>query len=369
MGSDLRSAAALFSPARLTQARHLSGITRTELARRAELSAAVVGQYESGATRPRPQTVGQLAMALGVPVAFLTVSGAEPTPPSVATSFFRSLRSTSQREREQAAAAAGLVAQLAWAIERRVELPPYVPATSIELVPSDPPELAEKAAAEVRSQWGLGDGPIPHLIRTIERAGIIVARLPFENARVDAFSWVGGGRPLIVLGNDKGFYERSRFDSAHELGHIVLHSADPEPANQALERQANRFASALLMPAPPIVDEWPSGRLQWPALIRLKSKFGVSLAALLYRAKDLELLTPEAHQNAMRYLTRTWGRKAEPGPRYSEPEQPGLLEAALRLLEDNNVTFDLLAEEARLLSADDLRMRIGLATGSSVGAI
>ncbi len=76
----------------------------------------------------------------------------------------------------------------------------------------------------------------------IERHGIVVARLPFAGNRVDAFSWIGEPRPIIILGTSKHGYERSRFDGAHELGHIAVHHADPEPADHQRERQANRFA-------------------------------------------------------------------------------------------------------------------------------
>lgn len=364
MSTDLEFVSAHFAPHKLTQARHLAAITRTELARRAGVSAAVVGQYESGTTRPRASTVGQLALALAVPTEFLCDPPAPdratelPTP---ATSFFRSLRSTTLREREQAAATAGLVVQLSRCIETHVEIPAFVrPENVAELDASDPPEAAEVAARAVRDWWGLGEEPIAHVVRLIEQKGIVVARLAFESARVDAFSWTGGDRPIVILGSDKNGYERSRFDAAHELGHILLHAADPEPANAVLERQANRFASALLMPEEAVRESWPAGpRLQWPRLIQVKGQLGVSLAALLYRGKDLELLSETAHQQAMRYLTRTWGRRGEPGRRRT-PEQPGLLAATISLLADHGTSFDDLASEARLLAADDLTEKLGL---------
>lgn len=366
MTLSLQSAAAFFSPQRLQQARHLAGLTRTELARRASVSGAVIGQYESGATRPRPATVGQLALALAVPVEFLTDAGDRELP-LVSTAFFRSLRSTSKREREQAAATAALLVQLATAIERHVELPPVRRAIlgGKELAPGDDPREAEHIANDLRRQLGLADEPVSNMVRLLEQSGVIVARLPFHSARVDAFSWTGESRPIVVLGTSKNGYERSRFDAAHELGHIVMHRADAEPADQARERQANRFASAFLMPDQAIRSAWPAGeRLDWNAVIRLKHRHGVALSALLYRAKDLELLTPEAHQASMRYLTRRWGRAVEPG--FAEtPEQPGLIQAALALLSEHGVSLSDIATEARLLNADDLADRLGLSAKSA----
>ncbi|GAA3688320.1 hypothetical protein GCM10022267_88860 [Lentzea roselyniae] len=92
-----------------------------------------------------------------------------------------------------------------------------------------------------------------------------------------------------ALGADKGLRDRSRFDAAHELGHLVLRGADGPIADKATESQANEFAAAFLMPAEDIAHELPA-RLDWPALLRLKAKWHVSLAALLVRAKTLGVM-------------------------------------------------------------------------------
>ena len=91
------SAAALFSPQRLTQARQMLGVSRAELARRANLSAAAISQYESATTRPRATTLAELALVLNVPLEFLTTSRTDVPLPTVDTAFFRSLRRTTQK--------------------------------------------------------------------------------------------------------------------------------------------------------------------------------------------------------------------------------------------------------------------------------
>lgn len=361
MSSDLRAAAALFSPARLRQARQLKAITRADLARQTGISAAAVSQYESGATRPKPSTLQELAWVLQVPVLFFTEAKNEPPLPAVDESFFRSLRSTTQRERERATAHAGLIAQLVAEIERHVELPAYEQLPDLALDPNDPAEEAEHAAEVVRDAWNLGAAPIPDVVRQVERHGIVVVRLAFEGARVDAFSWTGGPRPLIILGRDKGVYERSRFDAAHELAHTVLHAADPAPADPLMERQAHRFASAFLVPAEALREEWPQGRVDWARLLQLKERWGMSVAALLYRGKDIGILTPQAHQNAMKYLSRKWGRQREPGPEYPL-EAPAVLNKALGVLEQAGLSLDDLASQARLLDASTLVRMLDLQT-------
>jgi Zn-dependent peptidase ImmA (M78 family)/transcriptional regulator with XRE-family HTH domain len=354
MSGDLRSAASLFSPNRLRQARQLRGITRAELARLVGLSPAAVSQYEGGHTRPKPEKLQQLAWSLRVPTSFFIESRDEPPIPSADGSFFRSLRSTAKRDREKAAAHAGLLVQLVAEVERHVELPAFESIPDLGLAPDDALEDAEHAAQQVRAAWGLGHGPIPDVVRVLERHGIVVVRLTFDGPDVDAFSWTSGPRPLVVLGRDKGVYERSRFDAAHELAHILLHAADPEPAEPSMERQAHRFASAFLVPAEALRAEWPAGRVDWAKLLQLKERWGISVAALLYRGKDIGILTPQAHQNAMKYLSRKWGRRREPGPEYPL-EGPSLLNKALGVLQDADITLERLANDAHLLEPDVLR--------------
>lgn len=343
------SAAALFSPQRLTQARQMLGVSRAELARRANLSAAAISQYESATTRPRATTLAELALVLNVPLEFLTTSRTDVPLPTVDTAFFRSLRRTTQKDRERAAAFAGLLAQLVAEIERRVTLPKYTPLDDLALDPDADPEAAEDAARRVRASWELGDGPILHVVRLVERHGVIITNLTLSDD-VDAFSWVGGPRPLMLLGTDKGNFERSRFNASHELAHIICHAADPAPAHPGMERQAHRFAGALLIPAEALNEEWPRGRWDWSDMIRIKQTWGISINALLIRARQLHLITPASYQNKIKYVSRMGWRTREPGPDIA-PEQPDLLNQALGLLAAHGVTVEQIAEEGNLLGA------------------
>lgn len=359
MKLDPRSAAALFAPHKLTQARQMLAITRAELAHLAGVSAASISHYESGDVRPRPATLAQLALVLQVPIEFLTESRTPVSLPSVDTSFFRSLRRTTQRDRERASAYAGLLAQLVSELERHVTLPAFDSMPDVALAPDDAPEKAEAVAASVRDRWGLGDGPIKHVVRLVERHGIVVARLPLQSSDVDAFSWVGGTHPLVLLGDEKRDFERSRFDACHELAHVLIHAADPEPANPGMELQAHRFAGALLMPAEAVRDAWPAGRWDWAQLIRTKEHWGISIAAQLIRGRELGLITPASYQSKMKYMSQIGWRRREPGPR-RPPEDPDLINQAIGLLEQSGTSLEVLAAEANLLPRDALIQRLSL---------
>jgi Zn-dependent peptidase ImmA (M78 family)/DNA-binding XRE family transcriptional regulator len=364
--ADAQTAAALFDPQRLRLARQLSGLRRLELAELVGVSAAAISQFENGVTRPRPATLAELALRLNLPVAFFQSNGRPPISLSTDQTFFRSLRRTTQRDRERAAAHAALLAEVTQLVEERVVLPESDVPTDLGMSPNAPLEEVEHVAEVVRARWDLGEEPIANTVRLLERHGVMVARLPLLTKDVDAFSWALEPRPIVVLGSDKGVRERSRIDAAHELGHLVLHHADPEPGNALLERQAQAFAAALLVPASALREEWPrEPRIDWHRLLQLKARWGMSFAALLYRARDLRLISPKAYETAMKYMSRRGWRVREPGPP-SRPEEPRLLREAFRLLDESGVDLSALLERHRLPHEDRLAQLLGLQTDTPV---
>jgi Zn-dependent peptidase ImmA (M78 family) len=145
---------------------------------------------------------------------------------------------------------------------------------------------------------------------------------------VDAFSIPFVDHPLVVLGSDKDDRARSRFDAAHELGHLVVHGNEVWGTKE-VETQAHRFAAAFLMPRNEIGDELPS-RADWQRLFWLKRKWQVSLAALLMRAKTLGRMSDSAYLSAVKETSARGWRRREPiqlGP----PEQPQVLARLLAL--------------------------------------
>ncbi|PZR88232.1 MAG: XRE family transcriptional regulator [Candidatus Nephthysia bennettiae] len=339
-----RLATALFDGDRLRQARLFCGWRKVEVARALGLTPAVVSQYEQGRTRPSAATLAALSLHLGFPPEFFE-RGRPAVRIDQGQAHFRRLRSTSKLERDRLVVRLELMAELLGRIEEHVRLP----AVSIPTVVVDPDEgdqAAEAAAGEVRRAWDLNSGPIDDVVRLLEAKGVVLVRPRFGTGEVDAFSTWAGGRPLIVLASDKGDAARSRFDAAHELGHLVMHH-DAEPGRQAVERQAQRFAAAFLMPAQAISREFPP-RMSWPAYLELKQRWRVSLQALLYRARGLGVLSPDAYQRAQVQLSARWGRAQEPGE-LGPPEQPMVIQRALDLLSSQlGIDAASLADQERL---------------------
>jgi hypothetical protein len=80
----------------------------------------------------------------------------------------------------------------------------------------------DTAALYLRQNWGLGERPIPNMLKLLEAKGVRVFSLAENTKAVDAFSVWRNGLPYVFLNIAKSA-ERSRFDASHELGHLVMH--------------------------------------------------------------------------------------------------------------------------------------------------
>lgn len=340
--SDLEHLRKAFAGDQLRLARELQRLTQAGLARaageagRTKLTSAAISQFELGQAVPTATTLAALAAALKVDAEFLTAAAvdAEADVPA----FFRSLRATPAQERKRARNQVQLVHRLAQVLHDVVGLP----ARSLPSIPTDPyaeaqarAAAAEEAAAKVRGMFTLDRGPVPHVIECLEAHGIVCARLEFQDARVDAFSVNFSDHPVAVLAADKDKWDRSRFDAAHELGHLVMH--DEAAGVAEAERQAHEFAAAFLMPARDIRSELPA-TANWPRLKELKAEWGVSIASLLRRARSLEVMSESAYVSATKVMSARGWRRHEPVDR--DPEVPSLLSDAFRKARRQGLTAE-----------------------------
>jgi Zn-dependent peptidase ImmA (M78 family)/transcriptional regulator with XRE-family HTH domain len=329
----------------LRVARELRGIQKNKLAKNLELTPSAITQFESGKSRPNAQTVGRISLALNFPPSFFAQPG-DFGALSSDLAHFRSLRSSSQIERRKMVSTSALIGLIIAFVEPHVALPEeqVSPCTGYGV---STPEDIEQAAAKLRKDWGLGAGPISHIVHLLESKGILAFRLFSDCKRVDAFSLWHKGRPLVFLNTEKGSATRSRFDAVHELGHLIMH-ADYLPGDRLQEEQANKFASAFLLPRESFTQECPR-RLIWPHFLELKQRWKVSLPALVRRAKDLCLISEHTYWRANMQIRQRWHYN-EPG----EPqiEKPSLLPQAIALLEKTGWTLANIAQEVHLSEAD-----------------
>jgi Zn-dependent peptidase ImmA (M78 family)/DNA-binding XRE family transcriptional regulator len=346
---DATDIAALFDRTRLRIARELRGYNQVALAREVgSVTAASLSQFENGHARPAAPTLRRLSVALQVPLNFFAAP-AHPVAAKPINGFFRSLRSTSPRDRNRALAYVQLVHELVLELEKFVRLPLLDLPRSNRIGEQSDRKRIGALANEVRERWGIKPGPIDDVVRTLERHGIIVIRFHVGLDDVDAFSVAFPERPVVALGADKGHRDRSRFDAAHELGHLIMHRSD-QAGSKIIEDQAQQFAAEFLMPEDDVRDDLPA-RADWPSLVKLKAKWHVSMAALIMRARALDVMDERAYSQAWKALSVRGWRKREPGD-LGPPEGPILLQRALQVAGEAGVTLQTLIQRAGLPEGD-----------------
>jgi Zn-dependent peptidase ImmA (M78 family)/transcriptional regulator with XRE-family HTH domain len=347
--NNLHSVAYKFNPEFLRIAREYRGLRKNELAVRLGITPSAITQFESGQVKPTPQTVAHLSMALRFPPSFFSQSQVSRLI-SPDQCHFRSLRSCSQMERRKMVSAGNLIGMVVDFIERsNVNLPDE----QISLVTShgaETTEEIEEAATKLRRDWGLGLGPIDNLLHLLESKGILVFRLLEDCKSLDAFSLWSQRRPFIFLNTEKDSASRARFDAAHELGHLTIHT-DYLPGDKEQEDQANRFASAFLLPRETFLQECPR-RLVWDHFRELKRRWKVSLAALVRRARDLQVLSDDTYRRANVLIGKYGWKTSEPDE--PNPEFPTILPQAMNLLTQSGFSLSGIAESVNI-SEPDLR--------------
>lgn len=103
-----------------------------------------------------------------------------------------------------------------------------------------------------------------------------------------------------VIGVNKNHHSiRRRFSVAHELGHFLLgHEPgrdgkiidDDSEKPISFEREANLFASFLLMPSEWIKKRWKEKKINEQTIKELSNEFNVSAQALTIRILELNLI-------------------------------------------------------------------------------
>lgn len=190
----------------------------------------------------------------------------------------------------------------------------------------------EQAAEACRRHWGLGIGPIQNMSRLAENVGAVVTSFKGVSREVDAYS-ISAARPIIVLNPEDASACRLRFDIAHELAHLVLH-VGTATGDRKTEGEANRFAGAFLLPRSSFVKEFPRLRgshLNWQGLSEMKLRWRVSKAALLFRAKQLSLISEEQYKTGVIRLNRGGEARVEHEDVLIAKEQAELFTQAIRL--------------------------------------
>ncbi|WP_263352701.1 XRE family transcriptional regulator [Acidicapsa acidisoli] len=354
-----------FQTGRLDQILAARRLSQAQLAAMVGVAPATISKWRTGAQPPEREALDRLASVVNVSPEWFT----RPVVPKKSMTLFRSNASAHVAARNM------LSARIEWAEDVAVALSDFVDFPDLNLPTrnyENPEEITtediEQAACECRELWRLGRAYIQDLALAAESAGVILIREETGVAQIEGLStWSDClNRPLVLLSADKDNGYRSRFDLAHELGHLVLHRHIKRPTEQErfkmLEQQAHRFAGALLLPAdtlardvriPPTLDD----------LLLLKHRSGVSVGAIIMRLHAIELLDDAGKLALFKSRSYKWGAKSEPGDNDRAPEQPRLLKRTIDLLVDEKVMPLESIPKHIGLSDSDVEMLAGLPEG------
>jgi Zn-dependent peptidase ImmA (M78 family)/transcriptional regulator with XRE-family HTH domain len=231
---------------------------------------------------------------------------------------------------------------------------------SVRLPVIGPEDDPAKVAGEIRKALGIrADAPIPSVVECIERCGIRVIELATE-LRIDG---IAGrfGKELVVVLNPSANHDRSRMNAAHEWGHGLFgHCAGTSiVVSDEEEAITYDFASHFILPDTQLREAFRGESMV--RLVKFKETFGISLAAMIYRAEKANILNAQTARHLwIEFAKRGW-RRNEPGhvraDRATRFEQ--LLEGAIAR---KTMTWRN-AESVTGIAADELKHRLGVAMG------
>ena len=360
-----------FNGNRLKLARVYCGMTTDELGDKIGVTRQSISQFENEKNAPSLSTLISLASILHFPVSFFTQEDVDRGADNVGSTYFRKLLTTSKKYQQEQIAKMRFVARIYSFLNQYVEFP-HVNLPSIG--PDVEPELAAK---KLREFWNLGYTPITNIIRVMENNGIVVTSFETSTDDVDAYSHKFNDLFIVVLSKNKRVAARTNFDAAHELGHILLHNwyedLDSLSREEFREREneANAFASAFLLPEEPFRYDFERYSLKGRGLERfvvMKQKWHVSIEALLYRARELDLITTTQYQSLYRLLHKKGWYHNEPCDEAIPFVSPIMLKSAVSLLLKENVFTPVsfmksLGEEIGDMFHDQVEMLLDLPNG------
>ena len=292
---------------RLKMARTIQGFSLRELAEKLEFSHNTIHKYENGKSLPSSEGLIKLAQVLNQPVDFFS----RPIAVQLGKIEFRKKSTLGKTKIAQIHGEAEDYFERYQFLEESlgIETQFVNPMKKFEINTIDD---AETAALMLRNFWKLGCDSLANVLELLESKCFKILLVDTDK-KLDGFSGYRGSNPVIVL-NKRYTTDRLRFTALHEVGHLLLEIA-PHFSKKEHEKICHRFAGAMLIPQEVFRTEFGGyrNRLTIKELVEIKEEYGISLAAIVSRAKDLELI-PEFLCRRFWIKYNQWGwRKEEPG--------------------------------------------------------
>lgn len=329
---------------KLKWAREYRNLTVTDLAEQINIKKQTVSAYETGKIKPSEKILLKISDILNFPVQFFFNNQFQTNPPQLLS--FRKKASTSKNQIKSVYRISELLSGIVDFVEGFVDLPSSnLPVFDIPNIESLEDEQIENFAGITRECLGLSTTPIQNLTHVLEENGVIISFVDTDS-KIDGFSCFKNGRPIIILSKENKTAVRQRFSLAHELAHIILHKNcsseeifSNDKLHKIIERQADIFASAFLMPSDSFINDVISPHIY--ILERIKKKWGVSIQAMISRLFHLNVIS----KNQRVYLIiQIKDRKSEVYDDEIKAERPNLLNNAFKTLLENGISKEFISD-------------------------
>lgn len=360
-----------FVGARLTEARKARAISAVDLADLVGVSVQSISKYENEHQSPKLDVFHKLASQLNFPTDYflrpITTIDERPI-------FWRARLTAPPASRDRAEVRLEWMKEIVDYLATFFDLPPLrIPKFEFHEDSFADFDFIENVASEIRKFWDIRPGPMPDTIEKLETNGILVSRIHVRADKLDAFSqWSDRfNLPFVVLSRDKASACRQRFDVLHELVHICCHANIPQKRlndrafYKAVEKQADKIASAMLLPARDFTNELYAPSLD--SFLTLKERWGASVAAMIMRCKNLDIIDDDdARRLWINYNRRGW-RDGEPLDSRLKKEEPHLIRRSFEMLMEEGVQSQSEILKALPFPASDLEDLADLEPGTLSG--
>lgn len=324
----------------LTFAREYRGLTQTALAAKVKgLSQSNLSKYEKGFGGLSDNMLSSIMSTLDFPMKFLDMNIIN----KVDSKHYRKKATITVKTRNEIDRTISMIAYSFDWLSEFVELPEY----TFGYYDMDSGINTEELAMHIRNKYRLGVSPISDICNFLERNGVFIYEWNSPHDEFDGVSLITDAGNHLVIVNRNRSNDRIRFTLAHELGHILMHEYPNYPvfSNRDKEKEANCFASEFLIPTQMAKRNLANVKLG--QLPELKKYWQVSMASLLEKAKNINVITSDKYTSMRIEFSRRHWNKKEP---YEVPiDSPTVFEQSYKLVSDAlGYSYDMISESTGL---------------------
>ncbi len=339
---------------RLRMARQAKGLSTRAAAEKLkphlEVSHATLASYERDLTRPPIDLMSALATLYDRPLNWFLGSG-----PSLSGVRYRNLKSkVGVRDRHQFEGECQRWIDAYIAIEQFLGEPLSATLSFRPLPEEAPAAVASRFRREILNLDN--SEPLKSVVDILEQLGVRVMEAHTELSIDGMAARIDDEHVVFLKGSVTN--DRARMNAAHELAHIILGDCGAEH-DEDDEREAFEFASHLLLTNEMLAAAFK--RKSVVDMVKFKERFGISLAAMVYRAKEQSIIRDaEAKFLWIEFSKRGW-RSKEPGQVWSDRSYrfEALVDSALV---EQRASLAELARVANVRESE-LKRRLAFATG------